>query len=50
MCFLTRSILSVKDARALLLYSSRLIFIVTWMGDTHGETDVLPRNEQCKDY
>ena len=50
MCFPTRSTLSVKDVRVLLLYSSRLIFVVTWTGDTHRETDVLPSNEWHKDY
>ena len=34
----------VKDARALLLYLTRPILEVTWTGDTHRETDVLPSN------
>ena len=40
---------SVKDARALLLYSNRPIFGVTWTGNTHGETIVLPSNGQSED-
>ena len=39
----------VKDVRMLLLYSNRPIFMVTWMGDTHGETNVLPSNGQSED-
>ena len=39
----------VKDMGVLLLYSNRPIFMVTWMGDTHGETNVLPSNRQSED-
>ena len=39
----------VKSARALLPYNNRSILEVTQMGNTHGETDILPSNEQNKD-
>ena len=39
----------VKDARALLLYSNRPILKVTWMGDTHEETNVLLSNRLNED-
>ena len=32
------------------LYFNRPIFMVTWMGNTHEETDVLPSNELSEDY
>ena len=41
---LGRGLVIVKDVRALLLYSNRPILKVTWMGNTHEETDVLPSN------
>ena len=34
----------VKDPRVLLFYFNRPIFVITWTGDTHEETNVLPSN------